>query len=136
MRRPSSRVTLRAAANDSVSLTFTVRSTSDGSNVVGQKSSPTPSTRYGRPVPPEYTEPSGSAATICTAGFCALRYRATPVMVPPVPTPATKCVTLPSVCRQISGPVERSCSAGLAGLEYWSGRNAPGVSRVRRSATE
>ena len=40
----------------------------------------------------------------------------------------------PSVWRQISGPVERSCSAGLAGLEYWSGRNASGVSRVRRSA--
>ena len=32
----------------------------------GQKSSPTPSTRYGRPVPPEYTEPSGSAPMICT----------------------------------------------------------------------
>ncbi len=31
----------------------------------------------------------------------------TPVIVPPVPTPATKCVTLPAVCRQISGPVVR-----------------------------
>jgi hypothetical protein len=47
-------------------------------------------------------------------------------MVPPAPTPATKWVTRPSVCRQISGPVERSCSAGLAGLEYWSG-GTPGV---------
>ena len=28
-----------------------------------------------------------------------------PVMVPPVPTPATKCVILPSVSAQISGPV-------------------------------
>jgi len=31
------------------------------------------STRYGRPSPPEYTDPSGSAPTICTAGFCDLR---------------------------------------------------------------
>src|SRR5215471_7883290 len=68
MSRPSSRVTRRAASNDSASVTITVRSTTDGSNVVGQKSSPTPSTRYGRPVPPEYTEPSGSAPTTCSAG--------------------------------------------------------------------
>ena len=73
MSRPSSRVTRRAAANDSASVTITVRSTSAGSNVVGQKSSPTPSTRYGRPVPPEYTEPSGSAPMICTSGF--MRFR-------------------------------------------------------------
>ena len=31
----------------------------------------------------------------------------TPEMVPPVPTPATKTSTLPSVCSQISGPVVR-----------------------------
>ena len=41
--------------------------------VVGQKSSPTPSTRYGRPVPPEYTEPDGSAPTIWTSGFCCFK---------------------------------------------------------------
>jgi len=29
-----------------------------------------------------------------------------PEIVPPVPIPATKWVTLPSVCRQISGPVQ------------------------------
>ena len=33
------------------------------------------------------------------------RYRPAPVMVPPVPTPATKWVTVPSVSFQISGPV-------------------------------
>ncbi len=136
MRSPSSRVTRRAAANDSASVTITVRSTRAGSYVVGQKSSPTPSTRYGRPVPPEYTEPSGSAPMICTSGFIRFRWRATPVIVPPVPTPATKCVTRPAVCCQTSGPVERSCSSGLCGFEYWSGRKAFGVSRVRRSATE
>jgi len=47
----------------------------------------------------------GSAATILIAGFCSLRNFATPHIVPPVPAPATKCVTVPSVSRQISGPV-------------------------------
>ena len=28
-----------------------------------------------------------------------------PLIVPPVPTPATKCVIRPSVCSQSSGPV-------------------------------
>ena len=39
------------------------------------------------------------------AGLRSLRYRPTPLMVPPVPTPTTRCVTRPSVCSQISGPV-------------------------------
>ena len=69
-------------------------------------------------------------------GFIRLRYRATPVIVPPVPTPATKTSTVPSVCRQISGPVVAKWAAGLAWFEYWSGRNAPGVSRTSRSAVE
>ncbi len=41
------------------------------------------------------------------AGFCSLRNLATPLIVPPVPTPVTQWVILPSVWRQISGPVER-----------------------------
>ena len=57
-------------------------------------------------MPPEYTEPSGSAPMTCTRPpETSLRYRPVPEMVPPVPTPATKCVTLPSVSAQISGPV-------------------------------
>ena len=57
-------------------------------------------------MPPEYTEPSGSAPMMRTVSpDTSRRYRPVPVMVPPVPTPATKCVTLPSVSRQISGPV-------------------------------
>ncbi len=74
--------------------------------MVGQKSSPTPSTRYGRPVPPEYTEPCGSAPTIFTAPpDTSLRYLPVPEIVPPVPIPATKWVMRPSVCRHTSGPV-------------------------------
>ena len=87
-------------------------------------------------MPPEYTEPDGSAPTICTLGFCAFSARATPVIVPPVPMPATKWVTRPAVWSQISGPVVRSCASGFAGFEYWSGRKEPGVSRTSRSAVE
>ena len=54
----------------------------------------------------------------CTEVFCAFRYRPTPLIVPPVPTPATKCVMRPAVWRQISGPVEASWALGLPGLAY------------------
>ena len=43
----------------------------------------------------------------CTSARCSLRNRPVPVIVPQVPRPATKCVTLPAVWRQISGPVVR-----------------------------
>ncbi len=57
-------------------------------------------------MPPEYTDPSGSAPMILTRpSETSLRYRPTPEIVPPVPTPVTKCVTRPSVSAQISGPV-------------------------------
>ena len=46
IRMPSSRAMRRVAANDSRSETRIQRSTTSRSNVVGQKSSPTPSTRY------------------------------------------------------------------------------------------
>ena len=74
------------------------------SMVPGMKSSPTPSTLYGA-TGPEYREPSGSAPTMWTAGFCSFKYFATPLMVPPVPMPATKTSIFPSVCSQTSGPV-------------------------------
>ena len=44
----------------------------------------------------------------------------TPTMVPEVPTPATKWVTRPPVCFQISAAVPSSCESGFAGFEYWS----------------
>ncbi len=57
-------------------------------------------------MPPEYTEPSGSAPTTRTfPPDTSLRYRPVPLIVPPVPTPVTKCVMRPAVSRQISGPV-------------------------------
>src|SRR5215208_6233063 len=113
----SSRASRRVISNESASDTAMISSGTVGSYADGQKSSPTPSTRYGRPVPPEYTDPSGSTPTMRTGpdpadpplppreADTSLRYRPVPVIVPPVPTPATKCVTRPSVSRQISGPV-------------------------------
>ena len=63
------------------------------------------------------------------------RNRPTPEIVPPVPTPATKWVIRPSVCCQISGPVDSWCDSGLFGLAYWSGFHAPEISRASRSET-
>ena len=59
-----------------------------------------------------------------------------PVTVPPVPTLATRCVIRPSVWAQISGPVVRSWADGFSAFQYWSGLNAPGMSRASRAATE
>jgi hypothetical protein len=77
-----------------------------------------------------------SAPTIVMSGFTRLRKRPTPVIVPPVPTPATNTSIPPSVCSQISGPVVASCVSGFTWLKYWFGWNAPGISLARRSATE
>jgi len=48
---------------------------------------------------------NGSTATICTSAFCSLKYLAHPVIVPPVPTPATKISNLPSRSSSICFPV-------------------------------
>jgi hypothetical protein len=48
---------------------------------------------------------AGSTATTRMAGFFSFRYLPTPLIVPPVPTPATKTSILPPVASQISGPV-------------------------------
>ena len=47
----------------------------------------------------------GSTPTIRTPGFRSCSAAATPISVPEVPMPATKTSTVPSVWRQISGPV-------------------------------
>lgn len=53
----------------------------------------------------EQGESLGSTPTTRTFSFCSLRYFPAPEIVPPVPTPAMKTSTLPSVSSQISGPV-------------------------------
>ena len=51
------------------------------------------------------TLPTGSGIRTLTLPLDAsLRYLPVPLTVPPVDPPAMKCVTLPRVCFQISGP--------------------------------
>mgnify|MGYP002321218565 CR=1 FL=1 len=54
-----------------------------------------------------------------------------PVTVPPVPTPATKISTFPSVSSQISGPVVAACAAGFAGLSNCPRITAPGIKEAK-----
>ncbi len=59
---------------------------------------------------------------------------ATPVMVPPVPTPATTKSTLPSVSRQISSAVVLRWISGFAGLENCWGMKLFGICLFSSSA--
>ena len=69
------------------------------------------------------------------SGLHLLRTCAAPEIVPPVPTLATKWVIRPSVWSHNSGPVVRSCAVGFSMFQYWSGLNAPGMSRASLAAT-
>ena len=55
-------------------------------------------------------------------------------MVPPVPTPATKMSTSPSVSFQISSAVVRRCTSGLARFLNCCGITAFGVEAISSSA--
>ena len=57
-------------------------------------------------------------------------------MVPPVPMLTTTWVTRPAVLLPDLGPGAGAWDAGLCGLAYWLGMNAPGVLAVSRRATE
>ncbi len=59
----------------------------------------------------------------------------TPVIVPPVPTPATKAPTSPSVSRQISSAVVRRWISGLAGLENCCGMKPLRCSRISSASS-
>ena len=78
---------------------------------------------------------AGWTATMRTFGFLSFRTRATPEMVPPVPTPATNTSTWPWVSAQISSPVWAMCAAGFAGFVNWEAMIAPGRSEAMRSAS-
>ena len=58
----------------------------------------------------------GSTPIIFTLGFFSFRYWPTPLIVPPVPMPQTKCVILPSLSSQISGPVVQVVRFGIHGI--------------------
>mmetsp|Transcript_8999 Transcript_8999/g.26524 ORF Transcript_8999/g.26524 Transcript_8999/m.26524 type:complete len:214 (-) Transcript_8999:451-1092(-) len=76
---------------------------------------PIPTTPCMPPGAPTSTRASvGSTQTTRHEGFFDLRYWPAPLSVPPVPAPATKQSTSPSVCSQISGPVPVRCASGLS----------------------
>ena len=101
----------------------------------GTNPAPIPWILCGPPFPSDNTgELAGSTATTFTSLFCAFRYSPTPVSVPPVPTPATKISTCPSVSFQISGPVVFLCTSGFAGFTNCPGIKLSGISFASSSA--
>ena len=69
------------------------------------------------------------------SGLRSRSIRPTPVIVPPVPTPATKAPISPSVSRQISSAVVRRCTSGLAGLENCCGMKPLRCSRISSASS-
>ena len=84
----------------------------------------------GRNGPPESTaDLAGSTAMTRTAGSLSLSTSPTPVIVPPVPTPATKASRRPSVASRISSAVVRRWISGLDGFWNCCGMKYSGCSR-------
>ena len=94
-----------------------------------------PGSGAGRARAPESTGAATAArrATTSAFGLRSLSASPAPVIVPPVPTPATRTSTWPSSAARISGPVPVRCASGLAGLENWSGRKCVGLARPARA---
>ena len=60
-----------------------------------------------------------------------------PVIVPPVPMPATKWVMRAlGLLPDLGAGAVLVRRAGCSGFAYWSGFHAPGISRTRRSDVE
>ena len=101
-RIPSSRASRRAIAKESRSVSWRNSSIQSHQIVVGTLSPPMPSTLYGVPSPRfrvrkklGESEPTGSPAMTRMPGFRSFRNLPAPLIVPPVPAPATKCVMRP-----------------------------------------
>ena len=93
------------------------------SRISGTKFAPMPWILCGPGAPPlRIGDSAGSTPTIWMFGLRSLSTWPTPVMVPPVPMPATKMSTLPSVSAQISSAVVRRWMSGLASLANWRAR--------------
>src|SRR6267143_4535577 len=56
-----------------------------------------------------------------TLGFFPFKNLLLPLTVPQVPSETNRCVTFPSVCRQISGPVVRTWARTFCSFSYWFG---------------
>lgn len=115
--KPSSRASRRATLSASSLPTVMISSTRSWSSTGGTNPAPMPWIGCGPFWPPERTgDAAGSTATNRADGLRSLMTCATPVMVPPVPTPATTMSTLPSVSRQTSSAVVTRWMAGFAGF--------------------
>ena len=76
------------------------------SKIDGIKFAPIPCNSCGPEIPFDKSgEEAGSIPTIFIFEFFDFKYFPVPVIVPPVPIPATKISICPSVSSQISGPV-------------------------------
>ena len=95
---PSRSTSARVARSASDESTRNFRSSIDSSRIGG--TNPSSSDRN----PYTSSPSSGSAAMIFTSGLCSRSLRPHPMSVPPVPSPATKCVTS-GRSRTISAPV-------------------------------
>ena len=115
----------RASNVDAASWSFTVKISSIASpwKVSGTKPAPIPWILWAPGVPFDKTgEVSGSTATAFKLGLTSLIASEIPVIVPPVPTPATTISTLPSVSLKISCAVVFLWNLGLAWFT-----NCPGL---------
>ena len=114
---PSSLARRCAQAKESSSSTVMTSSMSEVSRLSGINPAPIPWIRCLPGWPPLMTgDVLGSTAIALKSGFLLLRKRAVPVIVPPVPTPATMASICYPESSQISGPVVVSWIAGFAGL--------------------
>ena len=112
---PSLLASSRAVWNASSSLTLMISSMRLVWRTSGMNPAPMPWILCGPFVPPLRTgEAAGSTAMALNVGFSGLMCWATPVMVPPVPTPEISMSIFPFVAFQISGPVVSLWIFGLA----------------------
>src|ERR1019366_3447729 len=137
---PSSVASFCAMRIASPSSTAITRSSSSRCTMGGMNSSLTPWMRCLPTLWPVESvgEFAGSIGWRRIAGFRLRRKRPAPMIVPPVPTPATNAAGTrrsDCSCAQSSGPVVRKCASLFASLLNWRGRNEPGVSAASSSAS-
>ena len=116
-RMPSSLANLLAVIAALSPVTLIISSTRSSWSTSGMNPAPIPWILWGPGFPPLRTgDSAGSTAITLKVGFLFLMMLATPVMVPPVPTPATIASTFPSVSFHISSAVVLRWISGFSGF--------------------
>jgi hypothetical protein len=133
--RPSRRAASRAVSIALSLLTVTTSSITLRSRIAGTKPAPMPWILCGAGWPPDSTgDAAGSTAIARKSGLRALSTWPTPVIVPPVPTPATSASMRPAVSCHSSSAVVRRWISGLAGFSNCCGIKASGSDATISSA--